>query len=97
MKRVIQFGVVAFAMVALAVVRGESGCAGSLDLGFDIGNGVDPDRAAPTSIEAVMVQADGKVVIAGHFESILGVSRWGLARFHPRRAGLQHGLQHPAG
>jgi uncharacterized delta-60 repeat protein len=82
-RRVIQFGAAAFWVMGLVVVRGQSGCAGSLDLSFDIGHGVDPDRAAPTSIEAVSVQPDGKVVIAGHFESFLGLTRWGLARFQP--------------
>lgn len=47
---------------------------GSLDMSFDPGTGADDD------IDAVEVQADGKILIAGYFDAYNGVARSGIAR-----------------
>lgn len=49
---------------------------GSLDASFDPGGGPD------SSVFAVALQRDGKVVIGGYFAAVNGVSRRGIARLH---------------
>ncbi len=49
---------------------------GVLDLTFDAG------FISPSSIDKVLLQPDGKVLIAGSFSSIDGYSRQGVARLH---------------
>jgi uncharacterized delta-60 repeat protein len=50
---------------------------GSLDLDFDPGSGLTGGR-----VDAVALQADGKVLVSGDFSEINGMSRRGVARFH---------------
>jgi hypothetical protein len=49
---------------------------GTVDLTFDTGSG--PDGA----VTKVLVQADGRIVIAGLFKKVNGVSRPGIARLN---------------
>jgi len=49
---------------------------GSLDTGFDPGSG------ASSTVNAVAVQADGKVLIGGSFSSVNGVTRSRVARLN---------------
>lgn len=49
---------------------------GSLDLSFDPGTGADDD------IDAVALQPDGKILIAGYFDTYNGASRRGIARLN---------------
>ncbi len=50
---------------------------GSLDQGFNPGAGAD------ASIEAVVLQRDGKIIVGGHFDSFDGVVRNQIARLNP--------------
>jgi uncharacterized delta-60 repeat protein len=50
---------------------------GSLDSDFDPGTGADDN------IEAVLIQPDGRIVIAGFFTALNGISRNGIARLNP--------------
>ncbi len=60
---------------------------GSLDTSFNPGTGVryvvpyDPNRIG--WVNAVMVQADGRIVIGGSFNRVNGVERWLAARLNP--------------
>ncbi|MGD9590003.1 MAG: FG-GAP-like repeat-containing protein [Pyrinomonadaceae bacterium] len=49
---------------------------GSIDASFDPGTGVSPVQF----VQAMKLQADGKVILAGNFQSYNGVSRVGIAR-----------------
>jgi uncharacterized delta-60 repeat protein len=49
---------------------------GSLDIGFDPGSG------ASNSVQAVVRQVDGKVLIGGYFTTVDGTSRNGIARLN---------------
>jgi uncharacterized delta-60 repeat protein len=49
---------------------------GTLDTGFDPGAGTD------STVNAVALQPDGKVILGGGFTVVNGVSRHGLARLH---------------
>lgn len=49
---------------------------GSVDAGFDPGTGADGE------VQSLGVQSDGKVLIAGKFASINGISRKGIARLN---------------
>jgi uncharacterized delta-60 repeat protein len=50
---------------------------GLLDESFKVGRGID---GANASIEAIAIQSDGRILIAGLFSSIAGVSRTNIAR-----------------
>jgi uncharacterized delta-60 repeat protein len=60
---------------------------GSLDGSFDPGSGVDSGNAI---VNAVALQSDGKVLLAGTFTSVDGVARNGLARLNDN-GGLDSG------
>jgi uncharacterized delta-60 repeat protein len=49
---------------------------GSLDTGFDPGSG------ANNTIESIVIQSDGKILIGGYFTSYNGTSRNGIARLN---------------
>ena len=53
------------------------GAAGDMDLSFDPGSGVNG------TVNAVVVQPDGKVIIGGQFTTVKGAVRKGLARLNP--------------
>jgi len=57
------------------------GAAGDVDLSFDPGSGVNG------SVSAVAVQPDGKVIIAGDFTTVKGLSRPGIARLNADGSG----------
>jgi uncharacterized delta-60 repeat protein len=56
---------------------------GSLDTDFDPGLGAQASLFdSDTSVYAVALQPDGKVLMGGHFTTVNGVPRWGIARLH---------------
>lgn len=54
---------------------------GSLDMSFDPGTGLG-GPFLNTVVEAIIIQPDGKILIAGGFTSVAGVLRNGIARLH---------------
>lgn len=54
---------------------------GTVDLNFDIGSGV--AGSGPVFVNALALQSDGKVVVAGRFLSVNGVDRTNIARLMP--------------
>jgi uncharacterized delta-60 repeat protein len=59
-----------------AFAFGLFGAAGDVDLSFDPGPGVNGQ------VNAVVVQPDGKILIAGHFTTVKGLMRTNLARLN---------------
>jgi uncharacterized delta-60 repeat protein len=57
------------------------GAAGEVDLSFDPGSGVNG------TVNAVVVQPDGKVIIGGEFTTVKGLARPGLARLNADGSG----------
>ena len=57
------------------------GGAGDLDLSFDPGSGVNG------TVNAVVLQPDGKVIIGGEFTTVKGLVRPGLARLNADGSG----------
>jgi uncharacterized delta-60 repeat protein len=57
------------------------GAAGDVDLSFDPGSGVNG------TVNAVVVQLDGKVIIAGEFTTVKGLARSGIARLNADGSG----------
>lgn len=55
---------------------------GSLDGSFNPGAGVNPGDVADKAVEAVAVQADGKILIAGNFNLVNGVVANRIARLN---------------
>jgi uncharacterized delta-60 repeat protein len=57
---------------------------GSLDLGFDPGTGaqVPPFSSSDAFVHALALQPDGRIILAGLFESFDGVPRKNIARLH---------------
>jgi uncharacterized delta-60 repeat protein len=55
---------------------------GSLDTGFTVGTGVGGPILGFTDVLAVAVQPDGKVIIAGRFDSFNGTPRSNIARLN---------------
>ncbi|HEX5221710.1 MAG TPA: hypothetical protein VFZ59_19250 [Verrucomicrobiae bacterium] len=58
------------------IVLRSFGAAGDVDLSFDPGSGVDGQ------ISAIIVQPDGKILIAGSFSTVKGLLRTNLARLN---------------
>src|SRR5262249_28063719 len=58
---------------------------GSLDSAFDPGSGLDVGQSSLPSgvVSAMVVQPDGKVLIAGSFSGVGGVNHAGIARLQP--------------
>ncbi len=56
---------------------------GSLDTSFTTGAGIELGGLAVPSVNAIALQPDGKVLIAGSFDSYNGVARGGIARLFP--------------
>lgn len=56
---------------------------GTLDSGFDPGNGVAGLWEGYGTVNALTVQADGKILVGGWFTSMDGVDRNGIARLNP--------------
>ncbi|HTL55963.1 MAG TPA: Calx-beta domain-containing protein [Candidatus Limnocylindrales bacterium] len=58
---------------------------GSLDLGFDPGAGIEvpPFYPSQASIESVALQPDGRIIVAGLFETFDTVARKNIARLRP--------------
>jgi uncharacterized delta-60 repeat protein len=77
------FGSVTSALAALTVLPVHTG-PGSLDFTFDpTANGTLPGLESdsyPPSVNALLVQPDAKVIVAGLFDRINGIARSGLAR-----------------
>lgn len=66
-----------FISAGLLIARHVTAASGDLDTNFA------PSLAgSPLQIEAIALQPDGKILIGGHFESVNGVPRLGLARLH---------------
>ena len=57
------------------------GAAGDVDLSFDPGSGVNG------TVNAVVLQPDGKVIIGGHFTTVKGLARPGIARLNADGSG----------
>src|SRR4051812_32390283 len=57
------------------------GAAGDVDLSFDPGSGVNG------TVNALVVQPDGKVIIGGEFTTVKGLVRTNLARLNPDGSG----------
>ena len=56
---------------------------GSLDESFDVRFEPPIDRGCATRIQALVLQADGRILIGGRFTHVNGVERPGLARLNP--------------
>src|SRR5687767_15803223 len=64
-------------LLQVIVLRFSShGAAGDVDLSFDPGSGVNG------TVNAVVVQPDGKVIIAGAFTTVRGLLRTNVARLN---------------
>src|SRR5947209_18778926 len=57
------------------------GAAGDVDLSFDPGSGVNG------TVNAVVVQPNGKVIIGGEFTTVKGLARSGIARLNSDGSG----------
>jgi uncharacterized delta-60 repeat protein len=57
-----------------------SAAPGDVDLSFDAG--AITTQFAPTFVNAIAVQPDGKILVGGFFDSVNGVARQGLARLN---------------
>src|SRR5437667_2547472 len=82
MKRDCGFGTTLLVRVVVVVWCGQAGIAqtnlpGLLDPSFDPGNG---KHGANGSVHALVLQPDGKAIIAGQFTEVGDVSRRGFAR-----------------
>lgn len=55
---------------------------GSLDTTFDPGTGLSTGTSGSPDVEAISLQPDGRIVIAGYFESYNGVARNNIARLN---------------
>jgi len=53
---------------------------GSLDLGFDPGAGVEAFSPYQASVNALALQPDGRVILAGNFDAFDGIARKNIAR-----------------
>jgi uncharacterized delta-60 repeat protein len=56
---------------------------GTADSSFDPGRSITHNTGALATIQAILLQADGKVLVSGHFTHFDGVPRNGLLRLHP--------------